>query len=111
MSTRAYLGYRGEDGDTEYGEFFDPRMAALPAHVVDALHHGPQADQVLLDFEDAKCPCGSKLVGKQNSSVCAACGTATCSPFSASHTLVFLFSSPTRWSSIANRRSIWSTGV
>ncbi|VEG51050.1 Uncharacterised protein [Mycolicibacterium aurum] len=53
MSTRAYLGYRGEDGATEYGEFFDPRMAALPAHVVDALHHGPQADQVLLDFEYA----------------------------------------------------------
>lgn len=53
MGTRAYLGYRGDDGDTEYGAFFDPQMAPLPAHVVDALHHGPQADQVLLEFECA----------------------------------------------------------
>lgn len=45
-----YLGYRGNDADTEYGRFFDPRMAALPEHVVEALHHGPQADQALLDF-------------------------------------------------------------
>jgi hypothetical protein len=46
----AYLGYRGGDADTAWGSFFDPHMAPLPAHVVDALHHGPQADQVLLDF-------------------------------------------------------------
>ena len=50
---RAYLGYRGADGDTEYGSFFDPQMAALPVHVVDALHHGPQADQTLLGFDRA----------------------------------------------------------
>ncbi|MBX7449151.1 hypothetical protein GR927_14230 [Mycolicibacterium sp. 3033] len=28
-------------------------MAPLPNHVVDALHHGPQADQLLLDFGSA----------------------------------------------------------
>ncbi|UXA18307.1 DAPG hydrolase family protein [Mycobacterium sp. SMC-4] len=50
---RAYLGYRGHDSATEFGGFFNPRMAALPGHVVDALHHGPQADQVLLEFDDA----------------------------------------------------------
>lgn len=53
MGARAYLGYRGDDADTEYGVFFDPEMAALPAHVVDALHHGPQADQTLLRFDCA----------------------------------------------------------
>lgn len=46
----AYLGYRPGDADTAWGTFFDPHMAPLPGHVVDALHHGPQADQVLLDF-------------------------------------------------------------
>ncbi len=33
----------------------------------------------LFDFDEAKCPCGSKLTGKKTSTVCAACGTATCS--------------------------------
>ena len=27
-------------------------MAALPRHVVTALEHGPQADQILLDYDD-----------------------------------------------------------
>lgn len=49
----AYLGYRDGDADTDYGGFFDPQMAALPDHVVQALQHGPQADQVLLEFEHA----------------------------------------------------------
>ena len=35
--------------------------------------------RTLFDFEEAKCPCGAPLVGKANSTVCAACGTATCS--------------------------------
>ena len=35
--------------------------------------------RVLMDFEDAKCPCGSALVGNVQSAVCSACGTATCS--------------------------------
>jgi len=59
MGARAYLGYRDGDGDTGYGRFFDPRMAALPAHVVDALHHGPQADQTLLRFD-----CATDLLAK-----------------------------------------------
>ena len=33
----------------------------------------------LFSFEEAKCPCGGSLVGKKSSTVCAACGTATCS--------------------------------
>ena len=53
MGARAYLGYRGDDGRTPWGEFFEPQMKALPGHVVDALHHGPQADQVLLGFDSA----------------------------------------------------------
>ena len=35
--------------------------------------------RTLLDFEKAKCPCGNKLPGFKSSTVCAACGTATCS--------------------------------
>ncbi|OAN36097.1 DAPG hydrolase family protein [Mycolicibacterium iranicum] len=53
MAGRSYLGYRGDDAHTAFGEFFDPDMAALPEHVVDALHHGPQADQALLEFNSA----------------------------------------------------------
>jgi hypothetical protein len=47
-----YLGYRGDDADTPFGEFFNPEMAALPRHVVEALEHGPQAAPVLAAFED-----------------------------------------------------------
>lgn len=47
-----YLGYRSGDGDTAWGRFFTPDMAALPKHVVTALEHGPQADQILLDYDD-----------------------------------------------------------
>lgn len=53
MAGSSYLGYRGDDANTDFAEFFDPKMAALPGHIVDALHHGPQADQVLLDFDSA----------------------------------------------------------
>jgi hypothetical protein len=35
--------------------------------------------RALLDFEEGKCPCGTPLVGKKGTTVCAACGTATCS--------------------------------
>lgn len=35
--------------------------------------------RTLFDFEQAKCPCGAPLVGKRDATVCAACGTATCS--------------------------------
>jgi hypothetical protein len=46
-----YLGYRAGDAGTPFGEFFDPQMAALPRHVVEALEHGPQAEPVLPGFE------------------------------------------------------------
>lgn len=47
-----YLGYRPGDADTPFGSFFQPTMAPLPAHVVEALEHGPQAEPVLLGFDD-----------------------------------------------------------
>lgn len=49
----SHLGYRGDDADTPWGRYFAPEMAPLPRHVVAALEHGPQADQVLLGFDDA----------------------------------------------------------
>ena len=48
-----YLGYRPGDGDTPFGKYFQPTMAPLPVHIVTALEHGPQADQVLLGFDCA----------------------------------------------------------
>ncbi|OBF21108.1 hypothetical protein A5725_14095 [Mycobacterium kubicae] len=51
--TAVYLGYRAEDANTGFGKFFNPEMASLPTHVVDALHHGPQAGEALLAFADA----------------------------------------------------------
>ena len=48
-----YLGYRSGDDETPWGSYFNPMMAELPRHVVTALEHGPQADQVLLGFDDA----------------------------------------------------------
>lgn len=48
----SYLGYRGADVDTAFGRFFDQEMAELPAHVVRALEHGPQAAPVLPNFDD-----------------------------------------------------------
>jgi hypothetical protein len=53
MAGDAYLGYRDGDADTPFGTFFQPQMAALPRHVVEALEHGPQAGPALLAFEDA----------------------------------------------------------
>lgn len=50
--TGTYLGYRPGDGDTEWGSFFNPEMAPLPRHIVTALEHGPQADEVLLALDD-----------------------------------------------------------
>lgn len=53
MSRDGYLGYRGTDFNTPFGEFFQPEMAALPRHVVEALEHGPQAEPTLSAFDDA----------------------------------------------------------
>lgn len=47
------LGYRLDDYDTSFADFYRPDMAALPAHVVDALHQGPQAAPTLPQFDDA----------------------------------------------------------
>lgn len=35
--------------------------------------------RALLDWEDARCPCGKLLAGSRHSTICSACGTATCS--------------------------------
>ncbi|ODQ90600.1 DAPG hydrolase family protein [Mycolicibacterium holsaticum] len=48
----SYLGYRAEDFDTPFAEFFTPEMAPLPQHVVHALEHGRQAEAVLPAFDD-----------------------------------------------------------
>ena len=53
MAGDLYLGYRNADANTLFGKFFKPKMAALPSHVVEALHHGPQAGPALLAFDDA----------------------------------------------------------
>jgi hypothetical protein len=53
MAGDCYLGYRGNDANTPYGKFFQPEMAPLPSHVVEALQHGPQAGPALLAFGDA----------------------------------------------------------
>lgn len=45
----AYLGYRGSDGDTPWGRFFDADMAPLASHVTEALAHGPQPEPLLTD--------------------------------------------------------------
>ncbi len=47
-----YLGYRANDYDTPYADFFRPEIDSLPTHVVDALDHGPQAGPTLAAFDD-----------------------------------------------------------
>ncbi len=53
MAGDRYLGYRDGDANTPYGKYFQPVMAPLPPHVVEALQHGPQAGPALLAFDDA----------------------------------------------------------
>jgi hypothetical protein len=53
MAGDRYLGYRDGDATMPFGKFFQPEMAPLPSHVVEALHHGPQAGPALLAFNDA----------------------------------------------------------
>ena len=53
MASELYLGYRNDDANTPFGKFFNPEMAALPAHVVEALQHGPQGGMALSAFDDA----------------------------------------------------------
>ena len=52
MAHTGYLGYRGSDYDAPFADFFQPEMARLPGHIVDALHHGPQAEPTLAAFDD-----------------------------------------------------------
>jgi hypothetical protein len=47
-----YLGYRVSDYDAPFADFFNPEMAPLPRHVVDALDHGPQAEPTLPAYDD-----------------------------------------------------------
>ena len=49
-----YLGYRVDDYDTSFADFFQPEMAPLPRHVVEALEHGPQAGPTLTQFDEAE---------------------------------------------------------
>ena len=35
--------------------------------------------QTTLDLTKLKCPCGNPIIGNKGSTICAACGTATCS--------------------------------
>lgn len=51
--TRGYLGYRGDDVNVPFADLFNPDMAPLPEHVVQALEHGPQAEPVLPAFDGA----------------------------------------------------------
>jgi hypothetical protein len=53
MANDLYLGYRDDDANTPFGKFFQPEMAPLPRHVVEALEHGPQGGMALLAFDDA----------------------------------------------------------
>jgi len=46
-----YLGYRGDDGDTPFGRYFDPAMAPLRGHVVEALQLGPQSPELVGGLE------------------------------------------------------------
>ncbi|MBY0441536.1 MAG: hypothetical protein K2Q25_05280 [Mycobacteriaceae bacterium] len=55
MAGDRYLGYRGTDANTAFAKYFQPQMAPLPSHVVEALQHGPQAGPTLLAFHDAAC--------------------------------------------------------
>ncbi|CAM2861317.1 hypothetical protein BST27_07415 [Mycobacterium intermedium] len=53
MASDLYLGYRGDDANTPWADYFNAEMAPLPRHVVQALEHGPQGEMALLAFEDA----------------------------------------------------------
>jgi len=48
---RPYLGYRADDYGTPFARYFNPEMAPLAGHVVDALNAGPQAADLLTDLD------------------------------------------------------------
>lgn len=51
--SETYLGYGPDDRAEAWAKYFTPQMASLPSHVVIALEHGPQAEPVLLSFDNA----------------------------------------------------------
>lgn len=53
MARDLYLGYRDDDAKTPFGKFFNPEMAPLPGHVVEALHHGPQGAMAMVALDNA----------------------------------------------------------
>src|SRR5262249_15259496 len=53
MSGDLYLGYRNDDANTPFATVFNPEMASLPSHVVEALQHGPQGGMALPGFGEA----------------------------------------------------------
>ncbi len=48
-----YLGYHGSDTHAPFASYFEPEMASLAAHVIEALNAGPQAGPMLTVLEDA----------------------------------------------------------
>ena len=52
------------------------RMEAPRNELNDQFNKGHRAT---LDLDKLKCPCGNKIAGIRTSTICAACGTATCS--------------------------------
>jgi hypothetical protein len=52
-SRRPYLGYRDADRNTPFAQWFNPQMAPLSAHVVDALNKGPQPAPLLSALDAA----------------------------------------------------------
>ena len=50
---RTYLGYRDADHHTPFAKWFDPEMAPLAPHVVQAVTAGAQSPPLLPQLEDA----------------------------------------------------------
>jgi hypothetical protein len=52
-SRRPYLGYRDADRHTPFAKWFNPDMAPLAPHAVEAVNHGAQPAPLLTAFESA----------------------------------------------------------
>ncbi|MFD5430239.1 DAPG hydrolase family protein [Streptomyces sp. NPDC127084] len=52
-ASRSYIGYREEDHSSPFSPYYDPMMAPLPSHVVEALNLGPRAVPLLTSIEKA----------------------------------------------------------
>lgn len=49
---RPYLGYRGSDRDTPFAKYFDPQVAPLAPHVVEAVNVGPLPAPLLTGLDE-----------------------------------------------------------